>query len=129
MGNIFRRTYEYFVQTKVHKVFFFSVIILIILYFLFKQVALIGLIVVLGITIFDDMHNYNYFQKTVYDMKKQHFQKVMDRNPDGAEMELLLNPVFTEDEKAYLKRKKWFFILTILGKTLIIISIGFAALT
>ncbi|MDR0383862.1 MAG: hypothetical protein LBH47_00875 [Christensenellaceae bacterium] len=116
-------------QTKVHKVFFFSVIILIILYFLFKQVALIGLIVVLGITIFDDMHNYNYFQKTVYDMKKQHFQKVMDRNPDGAEMELLLNPVFTEDEKAYLKRKKWFFILTILGKTLIIISIGFAALT
>ena len=145
--NAFTKLKDYFTANSGRKIFFFGGLTALIglisyiaidlclpglkgdsLYFPLQEfnhtlwyLVLIGFVVAAVGTLWDTMYTRYLFLKKVRDMQYEHVKAIYDQQDAGEFVEM--TPTFSGEEKKYLQRRKWNFVLIILFKLGIVIAL------
>ncbi len=127
--NAFTKIKDYFTANTGCKIFFFGLVataLCLCLYALtrvqFAYMAAIFALVVAGIgTLWDSMLTRYNFLKRVREIQYEHLKEAYDRQVAGENVEI--TPAFTDDEKRYIRRRKWGYVFTILFKVGLLIAL------
>ncbi|MCM1404394.1 MAG: hypothetical protein NC133_02755 [Prevotella sp.] len=120
---------DYFTANTGCKIFFLGLIttILCLLLYVFTHVqvfyvlVLLVLFVSLGGTLWDSMVTRYYFLQQIHALQYAHLQEAYAKQAAGEVLEI--TPTFTAEEKSYLRRRKWGFVLAIILKVGLVIAL------
>lgn len=120
---------DYFTANVGRKIFFFGLVATIlnfILYALahlsfFYALVLFALLVTGVGTLWDSMLTRYEFLKKIREIQYDHLKDITDRQAAGEN--IVLTPTFTDEEKRYLRRRKWWFVLIIMFKVGLVIAL------
>ena len=81
----------------------------------------LGLVVAGAGTLWDSMYTRYLFLKKIREIQYNHLKELYDKQEAGQSVEM--TSVFSPDEKKFLRRRKWGFILAILFKLFLVIAL------
>lgn len=127
--TVFTKIRDYFTANQGRKIFFLGIVASIMIFSLYAitqvpAVRLFGLVavVICGVgTLWDSMYSRYLFLKKVRDMQYEHLKEIADKQETGEEV--LITPTFSDEEKSYLRRRKWGFVLIILFKVFLVVAL------
>ncbi len=125
----FTKIRDYFTANTGRKIFFFGIIattLIFLLYGVFRfeflyVIAMLALAVTGIGTLWDSMYSRYLFLKKVRDMQYEHLKEITDKQAAGEDV--VMTPTFSDEEKSYLRRRKWNFVFAILFKVLLVIAL------
>lgn len=125
----FTKIRDYFTANTGRKIFFFGIIsttLFFLLYGVFRfeflyVIAMLALAVTGIGTLWDSMYSRYLFLKKVRDMQYEHLKEITDKQAAGENV--VMTPTFSDEEKSYLRRRKWNFVFAILFKVLLVIAL------
>ena len=125
----FTKIRDYFTANTGRKIFFFGIIVTTLIFLLygvfrfeFLYVIAMLALAVTGIgTLWDSMYSRYLFLKKVRDMQYEHLKEISDKQAAGEDV--VMTPTFSDEEKSYLRRRKWNFVFAILFKVLLVIAL------
>lgn len=135
MKKIFTKVKDYFTANPCRKVFFFGAVlalVMLILYWVtgfnvaFLWVTMVCALVALIASMIDSMQARMVFVRQVKAMQYDHLQNLYEQQQAG--QAVVMTSAFTPEEKKYIRRKKWEFVLAIILKLafcLVFISLMF----
>ena len=125
----FTKIRDYFTANSGRKIFFFGLIAALLSFalMLFLQLRILIVVVVLALTVagfgtlWDSMYSRYLFLKKIREMQYDHLKTIYDQQTAGEDV--VVTPTFTDDEKRYLRRRKWGFVFVILFKAGLVIAL------
>ncbi len=125
----FTKIRDYFTANSGRKIFFFGILATILIFSLYAIVRteglrVVGLFALVGIgvgTLWDSMYSRYLFLKKIRDMQYEHLKEITDKQAAGEDV--LMTPTFSDEERGYLRRRKWWFVLVILFKLFLVIAL------
>ena len=120
---------DYFTANVGRKIFFFGIIattLCFIVYgffdFPFFYIMALLALTVAGIgTLWDSMYSRYLFLKKIREIQYTHLKEIADKQEAGESV--VMTSTFSDEEKRYLRRRKWAFIVTILFKVGLVIAL------
>lgn len=137
--KFFQRVYtkikDYFTANTGRKIFFYGLLLTIFgfvlsiyfQFFLVRTAAMVGLVVAGFGTLWDSMYTRYLFLQKIRDIQYQHLKEVYDQQAAGEGVEM--TPTFSDEEKRYLRRRKWGFFFVIVFKTFLLLALFSLLLT
>lgn len=127
--NAFTKIKDYFTANTGCKIFFFGLVataICFVLYGLtraqFFYMVIIFALVVAGVgTLWDSMLTRYNFLKRIREIQYEHLKETYEKQAAGENVEI--TATFTDDEKRYIRHRKWGFVITILFKVGLLIAL------
>lgn len=127
--NLFTKIDDYFTANQGRKIFFYGIIatavsftLYVCFYFQFFYVLSMFSLVVLAVgTLWDSMYTRYLFLKKIQELQYNHLKEITDKQSAGENV--VMTPTFTEDEKRYLRRRKWIFVMVIFFKVALVIAL------
>ena len=129
LQTTFTKIKDYFTANTGRKIFFFGLLatlLTLILYMLVHAQAIYVLILLsltaasVG-TLWDSMASRYFFLKKIKEIQYEHLKDIYDKQEAGENE--AFTPTFTDEEKRYLRRRKWMFVLMIIFKVGIVIGL------
>ena len=123
MKKIFTKVKDYFTVNACRKVFFVGAVfalVMLILYLTtgyleaFLWLTLVSVLVAMVTSMIDSMQSRTVFVRQVKAMQYEHLQTIYQQQQAG--QTVAMTSAFTPEEKKYIKRKKWEFVLAIIFK-------------
>ena len=123
MKKIFTKVKDYFTANACRKVFFLGTVLALVMLILFWAtgliaafiwVATVSALVALIASMVDSMQARTAFIRQVKAMQYDHLQTIYQQQQAG--QAVAVTPTFSPEEKKYIKRKKWEFVLAIILK-------------
>lgn len=127
--KVFTRMKDYFTANVGRKIFFFGVLVTTLVFILYAVLRLYALyflavmaLIAAGVgTLWDSMYSRYLFLKKIRDIQYEHLKGITDKQAAGEDV--MITPTFTDEEKVYLRRRKWNFVLTIIFKLGLVIAL------
>ena len=86
-----------------------------------RYASMIAILVAIFGTLWDSMQSRTFFLKKIRDIQYEHLKTIHDKQTAGEAVEM--TPTFNDEEKKYLRRRKWNFILMIIFKVSLVIAL------
>lgn len=127
--TVFTKIKDYFTTNIGRKIFFFGLIATALCFIVYRildvqffYIAAIFALAVAGIgTLWDSMYSRYLFLKKIREIQYTHLKEIADKQEAGESV--AITPTFTDDEKRYLRRRKWTFVMMILFKVGLVIAL------
>ncbi len=127
--NAFTKIKDYFTANVGCKIFFFGLIATALFFIIYRYlhvyVAYYAAVLALSVaglgTLWDSMVSRYNFLKRVRDIQYEHLKTIYEKQAAGEPVEV--TATFTDDEKRYIRRRKWGFIGVILFKFGLVIAL------
>ncbi len=125
----FTKLRDYFTANSGRKIFFCGLVATLLNFLLycilhfsfFLFVAVLALIITAIGTLWDSMYSRYLFLKKIRDIQYEHLKDITDKQAAGENV--VMTPTFTDDEKRYLRRRKWSFVIIIIFKVGLVIAL------
>ena len=129
LQTIFTKIRDYFTANTGRKIFFFGLLVTLISLILYAAVPfqfflILGLmaLTVAGFgTLWDSMAARYFFLKKIKEIQYDHLKEINDKQTAGEDV--AFTPTFSPEEKRYLRRRKWSFVLVIIFKVAVMIGL------
>jgi len=145
--NAFTKLKDYFTANVGRKIFFFGTLVMLVgftlyaclrfallnsatwassafideLMFATRMIALLAGVVAGAGTLWDSMYSRYLFLKKIRDIQYEHLKAMHEKESQGEIVDF--TPTFSEEEKKYLRRRKWGFVFIILFKVGLVIAL------
>ncbi len=127
--KIFIKIKDYFTANQGRKIFFYGLLMTFVGFILFALTHSVGIrmFMILGLvaagvgTLWDSMYSRYFFLKKIRDIQYEHLKSVYEKQEAGEAVEM--TPTFTDEEKKYLRRRKWSFVTAIIFKVFLLIAL------
>ena len=127
--NTYTKLKDYFTTNTGRKIFFFGLVSTFVSFTLYAlarfdllyYVAILSLVATGVGTLWDSMSTRYFFLKKIRDIQYEHLKEITDKQEAGEDVPL--TPTFTDEEKRYLRRRKWGFVFMILFKLGLVIAL------
>ena len=125
----FTKIRDYFTANSGRKIFFFGLLVTTLVFSLYAAarvefLRVLGLIALLAVgvgTLWDSMYSRYLFLKKIRDMQYEHLKEITDKQAAGEDVPM--TSTFSAEEKGYLRRRKWWFVLVIIFKVFLVIAL------
>lgn len=127
--NTFTKIVDYFTANTGRKIFFWGSVVALLSFILalvlripaIRTLAMLAIIVAGIGTLWDSMQARYNFLKKVRDIQYEHLKTIHEKQMAGEAVEM--TSTFSEQEKKYLRRRKWGFVFVILFKVGLVIAL------
>ena len=144
--NAFTKLKDYFTANVGRKIFFFGTLVMLVGFTLYaclrfallnsttgsssligevmfttRMIALLAGVVAGAGTLWDSMYSRYLFLKKIRDIQYEHLKAMHEKESQGEIVDF--TPTFSEEEKKYLRRRKWGFVFIILFKVGLVIAL------
>lgn len=144
--NAFTKLKDYFTANSGRKIFFFGTLVMLVGFTLYaclrfallnsatesslligevmfatRMIALLAGVVAGAGTLWDSMYSRYLFLKKIRDIQYEHLKAMHEKESQGEIVDF--TPTFSEEEKKYLRRRKWGFVFIILFKVGLVIAL------
>ena len=129
LRTAFTKIKDYFTANQGRKIFFFGIVATILIFSLYAitripALRMVGILAVLvggcG-TLWDSMYSRYLFLKKIRDIQYEHLKEIADKQAAGEDV--AVTATFSDTEKAYLRRRKWGFVMMIIFKVALVIAL------
>ena len=125
----FTKIKDYFTANTGRKIFFYGIIATILSFALYSifhiemvyMAAVLSLVLAGAGTLWDTMYARYLFLKKIRDMQYEHLKDINEKQLAGEDV--AITPTFTDEEKLYLRRRKWGFVFMIIFKVGLVIAL------